>query len=190
MVWTRSSRRDAGQSSRAQGRLIGGSWRRALQGTACCPLLLRGWGRTPCWSPPQRGGRGGDCEGGKSEAMSLSALVLVELIHVQAASGGDVREGTVRALLPLVLSACGRGSPGAIRGKGIVGHTHWRWTTGLHREVRMIVYLLQYCSTLLCQSHTPCRIPDCHVQEPRHRYPSNQCQKHHLPPLWCRSCKD
>ena len=40
--------------------------------------------------------------------------------------------------------------------------THWRSTTGLHGEVRMIVYLLQYCSTLLRQSHSPCRIPDSH----------------------------
>lgn len=30
--------------------------------------------------------------------MSLSASVLLESIHVQAASGGGVREGTVRAL--------------------------------------------------------------------------------------------
>ena len=51
-------------------------------------------------------------------------------------------------------------------------------------------YFRCYCSTLLRQSHTPCRIPDRHFQEPRHRYPSNQRQKHHQPPLQHRSCKD
>ena len=40
--------------------------------------------------------------------MSLSASVLVESIHVQAASGGGVREGTVRALLILQTEAHGR----------------------------------------------------------------------------------
>ena len=50
--------------------------------------------------------------------------------------------------------------PGAIGGKGVVGHTHWRWTTGLCGEVRMILYLLQYCSTLFRQSHSLMRILD------------------------------
>ena len=56
----------------------------------------------------EAGGRGGGiARGGTGEVMSLSASVLIELIYVQAASGGGVREGTVRALLILETEAHG-----------------------------------------------------------------------------------
>ena len=133
---------------------------RAARDDALSLIVARMGENAASVSTLEGGGEGGDREGGDERSNVPVGLGphQVKSIHVPAASGGGVREGIVRALLPLVLSTCGRGSPGAIKGKGVVGHTHWRWTTGLRGEVRMIVYLLQYCSTLLRQSHSSVRM--------------------------------